>query len=127
MPILQQLDTFREAFPPCSLVGLVDVSSGIVLCVSTEKKPPQEQLDSICASAIQLLNSDTSVTFSNALGDNQSADLNEAVVMNTTEICLFLRSPVDSMEAMFCLCAPQIDIDNAMSSARATLNRIATE
>ncbi|MGR3661845.1 MAG: hypothetical protein ACU0CA_11775 [Paracoccaceae bacterium] len=127
MPISQQLDTFREAFPACSLIGLVDVSSGIVLCVSTEKKPPQEQLDSICASATQLFNSSSSKAFSNALGGTQTAGLNEAIVMNTTNTCLFLRSPVDSMEAMFCLCAPQIDIDNAMSSARTTLNRIATE
>jgi len=109
------------------LVGLVDVSSGIVLCVSTEKKPPQEQLDSICASATQLLNSDTSGAFSNALDGTQTDGLHEAIVMNATDTCLFLRSPVDSMEAMFCLCAPQIDIENAMAIARTTLNRIATE
>lgn len=127
MPIQKQLNDFRNAFPNCSAVGLIDISSGVVLCVSTATKRPQEQLDALCAAAAQFFKSDTSTAFSTVLGVNDTRGVQEAVLLNDSQTCLFLRSPVDSMEAMFCLCAPQIDIVSAMTHARKTLNRIAIE
>jgi hypothetical protein len=127
MTILTQLDDFRTAFPPCVAVGLVDVSSGIVLCVSTTKKRPQEQLDALCAVAAQFFNSPAANEFAMALDSENTNALQQGVAMADTDTCLFLRSPIDPMEAMFCLCEPGIDIDRALKTARTTLNRIATE
>jgi hypothetical protein len=127
MTILTQLDDLRSAFPRCVAVGLVDVSSGIVLCVSTTTKRPQEQLDALCAVAAQLFNSPAAEGFSKALDSDDTTALHQGVVIADTDTCLFVRSPVDPMEAMFCLCEPEIDVDGALKAARTTLNKIATE
>lgn len=84
-------------------------------------------MDALCASAAQLFHSPTSTAVSGLFGKDASDTIQDAIVSNADETCLFLRSPVDSMEAMFCQCAPHVDIETAMDNARATLNRIATE
>lgn len=127
MTILKQLDDLRTAFPPCVAVGLVDVGSGIVLCVSTQQKQPQEQLDAICAAGIELFNSPASQAFAKAHGPDTDKSPQEVIVLNTNDTCLFLRSPVDAMEAMFCLYEAEIDIQATMETARTAFNRIATE
>ena len=127
MTILKQLDDLRSAFPPCVAVGFVEVSSGIVLCVSTETKRPQEQLDALCSVAAQLFNSPAAKEITKAFDSDDLTALQQGVVFAETETCLFLRSPVDPMEAMFCLCETGIDVDDALKMARTTLDRIATE
>lgn len=127
MTIQQQLDELRTAFPACAVVGLVDLSSGIVLCVSDRAKRPQEQLDSLCAVATQLFNSRTSKAFAKALDNSKAPDLQESVILNASDTCLFLRSSMDPMEVMFCLYDAEIDVEGAIKFARTTLNSIATE
>ena len=125
--ISEHLDALRAEFPECHTVALADISSGTVLCVSSKQKHPQERLDVLCSTAAELLDGETAQSFSNALAMPQTASMQESVVMAISETYLFLRSPQDPMEAMFCICAASIDVDGFLQSARSSLKSIAKE
>ncbi len=125
--ISEQLDSLRAEFPECHTVALADISSGTVLCVSSKQKHPQERMDAICSAAAELLDGETARSFSKALAMPATAAMQESVVMAKSETYLFLRSPQDQMEAMFCICAASIDVHSFLQSARSSLNSIAKE
>ena len=125
MTILDQLDALREQFPDCLAVAYADISSGIVLCVSAREKHPQEHLDSLCTTAADLFNGATAGTFSTALTSDADALFEEGLVLTQSETCLFLRSPQDPKEAMFCVCSARIDLDAFKARAKQQLNAIA--
>ena len=51
---MQQLHDLRGAFPRCTVVALVDLSTEMSLAASTGAKLTQEKLDRLCCSAVEL-------------------------------------------------------------------------
>lgn len=127
MTISDQLDALRHDFPQCHTVGLADLSSGIVLCVSARKKHHQEQLDGYCGAATELFADASVAEIAGALGGDQPGTLQQAMIMTGSETRVFLRSATDPTEAMFCLCEAGADIDGLVIGARQRLGNIAVE
>ncbi len=125
--ILDKLEALRETFPECFAIALADISSGTVLCVSAAKKQRQEHLDSLCATAAEVFEGETAVTFAKATSATGASALQESVVMGKFETFIFLRSPLDPKEAMLCICSGKIDVDRFLQNARSSMNKIATE
>ncbi|MGB5557921.1 MAG: hypothetical protein WBN04_07900 [Paracoccaceae bacterium] len=123
--ILDQLKALREEFAECQVVALADLSSGIVLCVSAKDKQPQERLDALCATAAELLDGKTAVSFANALELPQVSAVRQSVVTTQSETIIFLRSPADTPEALICVCSPTIDVAAMLEAAKTKFDRIA--
>ena len=103
--ILDQLEALQADFPECHTIALADISSGTVLCVSAKERHPQERMDALCSTAAELLDGGTAHSFSQALAMPESSAMQESVVMAKSKTWLFLRSPQDPMEAIFCVCS----------------------
>lgn len=123
--IVEQFDAFRTDFPDCLTVSLLDISSQTVLCVSSEHKLPQERLDALCATGAQLLDGDIAGLFSKALDKSDDRNVQESVFASESDVCLFMRSPQDPMEAVVFVCATSVAISDLMENAGKLLNKIA--
>lgn len=125
--ILDHLKELRAEYPECLTVALFDLSSGLVLCISARDKHPQERLDSLCVLGAELLEGATAKGMSTALAPTKAADPQDWITMTKSETCLFLRSTVDPVEAMFCVCSSDVDVVGLQLSARSCLNKISAE
>lgn len=125
--ILDKLDALRAEFSECSAIALADISSGTVLCVSTEKKQRQEHLDTLCQTAAEIFSGQTASAVSKMSEETGGSALHESVVLAKSETYVFLRSPIDPKEAMLCVCSAKLDIDSFLQQARSSMYNIATE
>lgn len=119
--VLEKLDALREQFDACKLVGLADISSGVVLGVSAAEKPPQEKLDAYCRATAEMLDGKSALAFGAALGGEA---LHEASVMSDSQILFFVRAEQDPSEAMFCVCTAEIDTEKFLPAAQDSLKHL---
>lgn len=123
--ILEHLKALQEELPECQVVALVDLSSGIVLCVSAKVKQPQERLDALCKTATELLVGQTAESFANALEVPQAPMLEQCVITSQTETFVFLRLPQDTPEALILVCSPMVDAAKLLGAAKSRFDAIA--
>jgi len=119
--ILEKLDALREQFDACELVGLADISSGVVLGVSAVEKSPQEKLDAYCVATAEMLDGKSALAFGAALG---GPVLRQASVMSDSQTLFFLRAEQDPSEAMFCVCSADIDAEVFLPAAQDSLQHL---
>ena len=55
MHIRDQINRLCDAFPACRIVAYVDLGTGMVLCSNSQGRLPQELLDDLGATAVDLL------------------------------------------------------------------------
>lgn len=115
MNILDRLSDMRRNTPGCVLIALSDLSSGIVLCSSSVVRQPQERLDAIAKTAVNLL--DDGMPAPLAMAESVS----EVVAMNPSNTQIFIRSPMEAHEALCCVCEVSADVDGIMQNARTLL------
>jgi len=125
MRVTQQLDDLRGSLPGCSLVVFGDLFSQVTLCVSSRDKHPQEHLDSLCATAGNLLDGPAAQSAATALGMPDGSALKQAVILGPSDMQVFLRSPVEDADVLCCVSSPGGDIEATSARARAALNVIA--
>ncbi|MCE8008129.1 hypothetical protein [Aestuariivita sp.] len=124
MSIADELDMLRATVPGCTLVAFGDLNARIVLCASAAQKPPQEDLDALCLSASGALDGGFAGSVAAFLGGSR---LTQAVTLGSGEIRLFLRSHLDSADALFCTFTDQTDIRDMLDAGRRTLHRISEQ
>ena len=113
MSIPDNLEALRKAKAAVETATYLDLSSRTVLFASTAVKQPQERLDALCETARMLFG---------AAGDGSA----EAVSFGPGEALVFCRS-VDAPEEAVCLvCAPDIDIAEALEAAHGVLTSAET-
>ncbi|MBV1867955.1 MAG: hypothetical protein KUG69_08635 [Marinosulfonomonas sp.] len=127
MSTLDQMDELRQGFPGCRAVALADMSSGIVLCVSSANKHPQEQLDALCATANEFFNGAPAGKMFGVLENDKKSNPEQGMTITPSETCVYLRSPADLMETLVAICNADVDITQFTQSARRTFEQIATE
>ena len=127
MTIQDNLDEFRDDFPECTIVGLGDISSGLVLCSSSAQKFPQEKFDSLCEMAIEIFSQDTAGKAAKALDMPDATSLHQGIVLAKEETYLFLKSKSDPSDAMFSVCSSKIDLSSFTNGAVELMKTIATE
>ena len=127
MNISQQLDTLLLDFPNCETVAFADISTGLVLCSSTQRTMSRGQLDALCNAAIELLDGKgTSLAFA-TLAPNENKKVQEALLMKDGLLNVFVRSSIVSTEALCCICAADIEIDAFIDRACSELAKIDTD
>lgn len=127
MSVAVQLEKLRTSLPGCDLVVFGDLFSQITLCVSARDKHPQEQLDALCVTAGNLLDGPAAHSAASALGMPDGNALDQAVIMSTSNMQIFLRSPVDDADVLGCVCSLDADIEFTTAQARSVLNLIAQD
>lgn len=125
MDVTQELDTLRATLSGCDLAAFADLSSLMVLCTSADEPPAQEDLDVLCRAAATLLDGDLAADGLTLTGSATAAD--SSITMTSQETRLYLRAQDGSSEALALICGPDTDVDAALSAARQTLDRIASE
>jgi hypothetical protein len=123
MTITDELDAVRAAVPGCVAVAYADLSSGLVLCVSSARRQNREALDALCATASDLLDGAASGAAAGAVGEAGEA-IDEAVSLSPGATFAFLRSSLDPVEALCCIGTPDVDIEALLAEARGALGRI---
>lgn len=118
MSIADDLDRLRQAVPGCDWAAYADLSSGLVLSVSAERRPPQEALDALPRRAAELLDAAAPAA---AL---QVTATEEAVEMSPGRTALYLRSRAEPVEALCCVGSAGMDVAGLVTEARAALRRI---
>ena len=102
MNITTELDRCRDAVPGCLTVAYADLSSGLVLCVSSARRQKQEALDALCATAAQLLDSAGADRAAETYGDDPAPAVDEALRLSPGETLAVLRSATDPVEVLCC-------------------------
>lgn len=122
MDITTELDAMRADLQGCVLVAFTDLSSQLVLSSSSASKPAQEEMNALSQAAHLVLDGSYAESASAGWDGNPPADT--AVLMTGSEARVFLRSPGNPAEALVAVCAPDTNLEVAVSQARATLDRI---
>jgi len=125
MNVTARLDKLRATLPGCSLVVFGDLFSQITLCVSSQDKHPQEQLDALCVSAGVMLDGNVAQSAAAALGMPDRHALTRAVVLGPLFQHVYLRSPVDPADVLCCVLSVTSDVERATVRATETLHLIA--
>jgi len=123
MSAAENLDQFRTSLPGCSLVVFGDLFSQITLCVSTRKKYPQEQLDSICVTAGNLLDGPLASKVAAILA-KPGSNLSRAVILSPEDTQVFLRSPDEDADVLCCVGPLDLDVEKATKLAQSTFDDI---
>lgn len=95
-----RLNELRAAYPACDAVAYCDLTTGMVLCASSQQKLPQEQLDQMGLCAAELLNSDQFL----------AEPVQSAILVQGPFISLILRSTGQPTEALYCDCALDVEL-----------------
>ncbi len=117
--ISEQLDAVRGAVPGCFAAALADLSTGLVLLVSSVERLPQEVLDRLCATAADLLDGSRAQSAASLLGKPC-----EAVEFLPGSTRSFLRSTVDPAEVLCCIGSADVDAQALLAHSRQMLNAI---
>lgn len=118
MSIAEDLDRLRHAVPGCDWAAYADLSSGLVLAVSADRRPPQEALDALPRRAAALLDAPGPAT---AL---HPAPVGEAVDLSPDRTAAYLRSQTEPVEILCCVGSPAMDVAGLLAEARAAIRRI---
>lgn len=127
MNIVERLDCVRQEFPECQIVAYADLSTNMILSTSTAMELRQEYVDSLCDSAVDVLGGQSSLPLRGALGGGGDADIFQVIIMESTEVHVFLRSTTSQMDALCCVCSPLIDLGAFLAGARLQLDEIGRE
>lgn len=90
----------------------------MVMGFSTRLKLPQEQLDQLCQTAVDLLTGDIASQF---LAGSTETIVQSAVLIDGNNVELFFRSAIHPAEVLCCDCTTQIDIRKFTETAQYVL------
>ena len=126
MSIAERLNAFRFEVPGCESVAFADLSSGLVLCASSEGKKPQEWFDQMCAAAQEMLDGALARETSALASRSATPGAQQAIHIADGELRLFLRSETAPNEALCCVCITEVSVDLLIQRAVALLHEIST-
>lgn len=127
MNIVERLDCVRQEFPECQIVAYADLSTNMILSTSTAMELRQEYVESLCDSAVDALGGQSSLPLQGALGEGGDADVFQVIIIDPTEVHIFLRSTTSPMDALCCVCSPLINLGAFLTGARLQLDEIGRE
>ena len=124
MDVSEALDKLRADIAGCDLVAYADVSSSMVLSVSSATKRAQEDLDRLSASAVTVLNGPIAEGAVPLVGEEDTS-VHVAMTLDAEAAHLFLRSASAPNEAVICVCAATCDLAAAIDLGRRALEDMA--
>lgn len=124
MYIRDQIDKLCEEFPACRIVAYADLATGMVLCSNSQARLPQEQLDDLCATAVDLLTGQMAARFMQTILGNPGDAVQTALLIEGHCVEVFLRTSPRSTEGLCCDCTAQINLPDFTKAAHDLLVRI---
>jgi len=124
MNITERLDCVRQEFPECQLLAYADISTNMILSTSGAMELRQEHLDSLCDIAVDVLGGQSSSHLRSLLEGRSGATVFQVIIIEPTEVHVFLRSTASLKEALCCVCSPLINLGEFISGARLHLDEI---
>lgn len=126
MDVTKELDALRAEVAGCELVAFADLSSEMVLCVSSASRHAQEEIDALSVAAATLLQEGISAEVGAFTGEGGNA-MGGAITMTADQVRIFLRSSQEANEVLCCLCAPNVEVHKIMDCGRSVLDRIVSQ
>jgi len=124
MTITERLECVRLEFPECKTVAYADISTNMVLSTSAEIALRQEHINSLCNTAVEMLGGHSTSQLRNVLGEGRDTDVFQVIIIEPTEVGIFLRSTMRPTEALCCVCSPSIKLGPFLAGARRHLDKI---
>lgn len=121
MDVTALLDGFRSDVGGCDIAAFADLSSQMILCVSSSTKHAQEDLDALTETAASVLGG-AMLEGAAALLDGHQAQ--SIVSMTPLEARVYLRSEKSGNEVLICVCAADADIGKIATQGAKTLAEI---
>jgi hypothetical protein len=115
MDIAQELDDLRRAHPACALAAFGDISARMILCASGRQRHPQEQLDQLCAMAVDLLRGESATRIAAATGRTGRDRMRLAITLDRDGVGVFLGAGAVAPDLLCCLFDDVGAVDSALS------------
>lgn len=119
MSVQEELDELRKSVAECHLVAFADLDSQLVLVSSSATRSTRDTLDALCAEVASIF-----AVADAADGDSGLARSDTGLTMSPDGLSLFLRDAEERSEALCCVCAGTVDVDDLFTQSKATLTRI---
>lgn len=115
--------------PDCVAVGLVDLSTGMLLSIKTTDSHPQEVLDLVAAATSDLYQGSNVIAIENAFKrirgvNDDSHYFQEIIVTSKNLLHVFIRSKKNDNFVMVIVCRVNVNLGMALSKARLGLTAI---
>ncbi|WP_227268606.1 hypothetical protein [Roseobacter weihaiensis] len=127
MTIGEELAALRHRYPGCFVVAFADLSTGMVLAVSTLEKTAQEKLDALGRTAQSCLLGQGASAVAQVLGAGARNSPTMALQAGAHDIRCFLRAPAPAVEALCLVLTPEADLDRLLPDATEALLRLTVE
>ena len=124
MDVTARLDSLRADLVGCDLVAFADVTTQMVLCVSSAARHAQEELDALTETAASVL---TGFIAEGGQALLDGAAVQSVVSMSALNVHVFLKSPQSEKEALICVCAADADLSKVLARGGAALDEIMAE
>ena len=122
MGVVEQVQAVAKAYPQARVVAFADLSSRMILCSAGSEDLNQEPLDRLCRDAMAIFDDPLSALAIEAFGDPQGA-----LVIDGDSVRVFVRSEVEAMDVLCCICDPAIDLAAFVAKLRSTLEQIGAQ
>ncbi|WP_073200706.1 hypothetical protein [Roseovarius marisflavi] len=84
----------------------------------------QEHLNSLCKTAVDILGGQSSSHLCSVLGGGGDTDIFQVIIIEPTEVGIFLKSTTSPTDALCCVCSPSIKLQAFIAGARHHLDEI---
>ena len=121
MNLAEKLDGLRLKYPECKTLAFADVSTGMVLYASADESLKQEQLDSLCGTAVEMLSGSIAMRVGEAISEQSSTGIFQAIIIERDEVGIFLKSMSNPVDALCCVCTSDIALGAFIKEARDNL------
>ena len=130
MSLDQAIKNAQSNVPECVSVGYVDMSTGMLLSVSTVDSHPSEVLDLVAAATADLFQGQSVTTiekmFRKARGQPEDGShyFQEILVFSDNLLHVFLRSKKYPSQAAVFVCRASVNIGMALTKSRSSMSGI---
>jgi len=127
MSLDQAIKSAQTSVPECVSVGYVDMSTGMLLSVSTVDSHPSEVLDLVAAATADLFQGQSVTTiekmFRKARGQPEDGAhyFQEILVFSDNLLHVFLRSKKYPSQAAVFVCRASVNIGMALTKSRSSM------
>lgn len=121
MDVTEVLDRLRADVDGCDLAAFADLTTSMILCVSSSARHAQEELDALTSTAATVLDG--------AVAEGAQVFLNgakaqSAISLTPVEVRVYLRASESQSEALICLCTPDADLSKVVLRGTEALTSI---
>ena len=124
MTLTEKLDELRLKHPGCRTLAFADISTSTILYASAEEHLRQEHLDSLCGTAMEMLNGGIATHVRGVFSGHEDSDVYQAIIIEVAEVGVFLKSTTNPADALCCVCSLSIDLGRFVQNARESLTQL---